>query len=251
MWAANIYNLLLLEANVISQGMPYKYVVSVDSKGFDEAPDEILRALGRLSWATEKAVASTGGDFLPPNELLMLGYFEDMKIGVSGLFPEVPLEHIVDIYQYHDDGEFSLGPTIATLSLGAQATMYVRMKYKYYQGFSKAKKLLDDDPVLSGCKFEDQRRTLKEQFNSGEITRSTYDMLRRQVLFKQGRNGEAPPLIKMVLNHGDLVVMHGENLQKYYEAWHPTLMSLVSKMCRFSDSLFSIQLSPKRNYDLP
>lgn len=63
--------------------MPYKYVVSVDSKGFNEAPDEILRALGRLSWATEKAVVDTGDKFLPPNELLMLGYFEDMKIGVS------------------------------------------------------------------------------------------------------------------------------------------------------------------------
>ena len=65
--------------------MPYKYVVSVDSKGFDGAPDEILRAFSRLSWATEKAVASTGGDFLAPNELLMLGYFEDMKIGVSNV----------------------------------------------------------------------------------------------------------------------------------------------------------------------
>lgn len=63
--------------------MPYKYVVSVDSKGFNEAPDEILCALGRLSWATEKTVVDTGDKFLPPNELLMLGYFEDMKIGVS------------------------------------------------------------------------------------------------------------------------------------------------------------------------
>lgn len=63
--------------------MPYKYVVSVDSKGFDEAPDDMLRALGRLSWATEKAVTSTGDKYLPPNELLTLGYFEEMKIGVS------------------------------------------------------------------------------------------------------------------------------------------------------------------------
>lgn len=62
--------------------MPYKYVVSVDSKGFDEAPDPVLRALGRLTWATEQAVTSAGDQFLPPNELLMLGYFEDMKIGV-------------------------------------------------------------------------------------------------------------------------------------------------------------------------
>ena len=61
--------------------MPYKYVVSVDSKGFDQAPDEILRALGRLTWATEMAVG-TQDTFLPPNEMLTLGYFEDMKIGV-------------------------------------------------------------------------------------------------------------------------------------------------------------------------
>jgi hypothetical protein len=63
--------------------MPYKYVVSVDSKGFDEAPEVMLRALGRLSWATENAVISAGDKYLPPNELLTLGYFEDMKIGVG------------------------------------------------------------------------------------------------------------------------------------------------------------------------
>lgn len=66
--------------------MPYKYVVSVDSKGFDEASDEVLRALGRLTWATEMAVTSAGDEFLSPNELLMLGYLEGMKIGVSPMW---------------------------------------------------------------------------------------------------------------------------------------------------------------------
>lgn len=91
------------------------------------------------------------------------------------------------------------------------------MKYKYYHGFSKARKLLDDDPVLQGCRFENERRTLKEQFKTGKITKDAYDTLRRTVLLKHSRNGEASPVIKMALNHGDLVVMHGENLQKYYE----------------------------------
>lgn len=59
--------------------MPYKYVVSVASKAFSEADPVILRALGRLTWATENAL---GSDYLPPNELLALGYFEAMKIGV-------------------------------------------------------------------------------------------------------------------------------------------------------------------------
>ncbi|RJE26901.1 hypothetical protein PHISCL_00813 [Aspergillus sclerotialis] len=182
----------------VNYGMPYKYIVSVDSKGFDEAADEILRALGRLTWATDKAVTGSGDEFLPPNELLTLGYFDEMKIG------------------YHDDGESSLGPTISTLSLGAKATMLIRMKYKYFNGCSKAKKLLDDDPVLPGCQLEDQRRELKRQLNRGAITRKEYER-RRQEGSKKCRATEASPFIKMELHHGDLVVMHGENLQKYYE----------------------------------
>lgn len=58
-------------------------MVSVDSKGFDEASDDVLRALGRLSWATEKAVINAGDVYQAPNELLILGYFEDMRIGVN------------------------------------------------------------------------------------------------------------------------------------------------------------------------
>ncbi|KAI2740369.1 hypothetical protein DTO013E5_5410 [Penicillium roqueforti] len=188
----------------VNYGMPYKYVVSVDSKGFDEAPNDMLQALGRLSWATEKAVISSGDKYLPPNELLTLGYFEEMKIG------------------FHDDGESSLGPSIATLSLGAKATMFVRMKYKYFNGSTRRAEprqigtLLQNDPVLKDCMFEGERRTLKEEFDAGEISQSDYDDSRRALAM--GRKGrEAPVTIKMELNHGDLVVMHGEDLQKYYE----------------------------------
>jgi hypothetical protein len=62
--------------------MPYKYVVAVDSKGFDEAPPVIMQTLGRLSWATEEVVTAAGDVFQQPNELLTLGYFEEMSIGV-------------------------------------------------------------------------------------------------------------------------------------------------------------------------
>lgn len=119
-------------------------------------------------------------------------------------------------HKYHDDGESSLGPTIATLSLGAKSVMSIRMKYKYYNGLSKTKTLLKDDPVLVGCRMEAERRSLNGQLANGEIDRTTYDSLRRKTLQK-GKCGEAPIEIKMELNHGDLVVMHGENLQKYYE----------------------------------
>jgi hypothetical protein len=58
-------------------------VVSVDSKSFSDAPAQILTALGRLSWATGQAVTRAGDTYQAPNELLALGYFEEMKIGVS------------------------------------------------------------------------------------------------------------------------------------------------------------------------
>lgn len=66
--------------------MPYKFVVSVDSKGFNEAPEDILRVLGRLSWACEKAVTSTGAEYQALNELLALGYLGEQHIGVSRFF---------------------------------------------------------------------------------------------------------------------------------------------------------------------
>jgi hypothetical protein len=100
--------------------------------------------------------------------------------------------------------------------------MLVRMKYKYFNGCTRKAEpnaigtVLQSDPVLKDCKFEDERRALKEEFDEGEISQSEYDASRRALL--KGRKGkEAPVAIKMELHHGDLVVMHGENLQKYYE----------------------------------
>ena len=68
------------------QGMPYKYVVSVASKAFNEACPPILRAMGRLTWASKQAVLAAGDTFFPPNEMLLLGYLEDMRIGVRTSF---------------------------------------------------------------------------------------------------------------------------------------------------------------------
>ncbi|PLB43251.1 hypothetical protein P170DRAFT_419123 [Aspergillus steynii IBT 23096] len=176
-------------------GMPYKYVVSVASKAFSEAPGVILRALGRLTWATKKAL---GPDYLPPNELLALGYFEAMKIG------------------YHDDGETSLGPTIASLSLGGPSEMKIRMKEKWFRGQSKSGKLLAHDPVLTGCEFWAERQALKNEFEAGDLSIDEYDDLRREVL-KKSRHREAGACVTLHLRHGDIVVMDGECFQKFYE----------------------------------
>jgi hypothetical protein len=64
--------------------MPYKFVASVDTTSFGKTPQELMLALGRLSWATKNTVDEIGDSYQPPNELLLLGYFEGMDIGVSG-----------------------------------------------------------------------------------------------------------------------------------------------------------------------
>ncbi|KAL4911104.1 hypothetical protein BDW74DRAFT_184618 [Aspergillus multicolor] len=201
-------------------GCPYKFVVAVESRSFDQACDSVLRALGRLRWATETAAQSQKGTALEPNELLLLGYFEDQRIG------------------YHDDGESTLGPTITTLSLGSPATMSVRMKYKFYHGLTKTsmkkKKgegeqegdeqkeketvaLLADDPVLPLCENYANRKALKERLDSGSISEEGYKKAWWES-FEQNKGQDRPPdLFKIKLRHGDFVVMHGEGVQKYYE----------------------------------
>ena len=119
--------------------------------------------------------------------------------------------------------------------------MLIRMKYKYYHGYSKAKVVLSEDPVLDGCENHPQRQALKGQLINGRISQSTYDNLRSGLL-KKGRGGEASPCIKLELNHGDLVVMHGENLQRYYEVRPPNSDS----QNLLSDPHFSLAFSHPR-----
>lgn len=61
--------------------MPYKYIVSVNSKPFKDAPEAIMSGLNRLTWAGKHAVGAK--EYQNANELLALGYFEKQQIHVS------------------------------------------------------------------------------------------------------------------------------------------------------------------------
>ena len=135
-------------------GAPYKFVVAQSSQPFTAAPRVIVKALKKMTWAGQSCVAEQGPAFQDFNELLSIGYLENTKIG------------------YHDDGEKELGPTIATLSLGAQAVMMLRPKKSTPEGMGTSRN------NAKGTKAED---------------------------------------LEILLNHGDIIIMHGEKLQKYYE----------------------------------
>lgn len=97
--------------------------------------------------------------------------------------------------------------------------MHIRMKNKYYFGISNAGVPTPDDPVLPGCSKEKERRSLKKKFDKHQITKDDYAAQRVAMLPKPGSR-HAPRLLSLELKHGDLIVMHGAALQKYYEVRH-------------------------------
>lgn len=109
-------------------GAPYKFGVATLSRPFAEAKAVIIKTVKRLTWAGHQALSGSGEVFQNFNELLALGYFEDTEIGVSNI--QLLYTEKLKASKYHDDGEKELGPTVASLSLGASATMSWRPKVK-------------------------------------------------------------------------------------------------------------------------
>lgn len=116
-----------------------------------------------------------------------------------------------------------MGPTIATLSLGGEADMTIRMKERYYS----ARRIKFDPydpnaPVIEGCQLYEKRRELNARIKGGcsdRVRRAHQAKLRKEV--QKISRSSAPVILNMRLHHGDMVVMHGSDMQKYFEvSWH-------------------------------
>ncbi|KAF2703790.1 hypothetical protein K504DRAFT_391765 [Pleomassaria siparia CBS 279.74] len=210
----------------VNYGMPYKFIAATSSATFDGAARPVTHTRSRLNWAAKSLLTDEatrelkndtddGGEALEKarqkieeawrlkefNEVLALGYFEQQRIN------------------YHDDGEFGLGPTIATLSLGAPGTMRLRMKARHYNGMSNAG-VYDDTPPLPGCvayeaRLEAQKHLAHIKATNSSVYRASLKTIPKQLGLKSG--GTARDAITLTLAHGDIVIMHGEGIQKYYE----------------------------------
>jgi hypothetical protein len=118
--------------------------------------------------------------------------------------------------------------------------MGLRMKKKYYHGCNDKKVLIADDPILPGCENYENRRKLKDELeksmrgldegeqkpgaNEEDLRRAKQEVQKayeKEWLASHARIKSkptfGPDVIKMQLNHGDMMVMHGVGLQKYYE----------------------------------
>ncbi|KAH9861464.1 hypothetical protein J1614_011211 [Plenodomus biglobosus] len=196
----------------VNYGMPYKFIAATASHSFKSAARPITATRSRLNWAAKLLLSQEHGKSMQDvgeqwkregefNEVLALGYFEAQKMN------------------YHDDGEFGLGPTIATLSLGAPGNMRIRMKARHYHGVSTAG-VYDDAPPLPGCQQYEARAALQPALDALKLSDSkAYNLQRKQIPKDLGLKGKgnAKEVLNMQLGHGDIVVMHGRELQRYYE----------------------------------
>lgn len=129
------------------------------------------------------------------------------------------LVDVANFYQYHDDGETDLGPTIATLSLGGEAEMLIRMKEKYFSSKRFNVNLQDANmDIVPGCQMYEDRMKLRSAYASRdpEEIRVALGLFKKR-LATEDRTKLARPCLTLNLRHGDMVVMHGAGTQKFFE----------------------------------
>ena len=102
-----------------------------------------------------------------------------------------------------------------SLSLGSPALMNWRMKLKYYSGFiNRTRDQYDPKiPILPGC----FKPVVREGLNAMASTMTTTELTREAKILLKGCPLSPPVVLQMKLRHGDIMGMHGVDLQKYYE----------------------------------
>lgn len=205
----------LMTAFSMNYGMPYKFVANGASLPFQGSPWPVRAARADLNWASQSFLDPGGHQDL--NEELIFAYMEGQKL------------------EYHDDGEEGLGPRIATLSLGGKAKMHLRMKTKHYVGCSKTGVFVKERPVpgsiqstvngeaLSSHQMYERRLAAWEELQQLlQLTdKKAYNKRAKEIPLELGLyekcKKKADDLVTVTLNHGDIVLMEGYEIQQYFE----------------------------------
>nr|POF06930.1 hypothetical protein CFP56_31554 [Quercus suber] len=204
----------MMMAFSMNYGMPYKFIASGTSMSFEQAPWPVRSCRSQLNWAVRTFLGrkdhGARGD-MGFNEQLIFAYMEGQKL------------------EYHDDGETGLGPTIGTLSLGGKSTMSLRLKSKYFVGCSKQGVLTTERPLpscLGGDAMYQRRVAAWESLQALRTSGDDENAREHQRLLKtlpktlgvyEKRNKKADDSIVIPLGHGDIVIMHGYEIQKFLE----------------------------------
>lgn len=104
--------------------------------------------------------------------------------------------------------------------------MALRMKNKYYSAHRLMNLKTTYDPmrpVIPGMQGWEDRMRLNELF--GKVNQKEFDKAKERFFQnirsgKYGKSGTPSPVIKLKLKHGDITVMDGKSLQKYFVVGH-------------------------------
>jgi alkylated DNA repair dioxygenase AlkB len=202
----------LMNSFTINYGMPYKFIAVGDSLPFTDAPWPVTEAVSRLNWADRMTSGSAVEDQEKFNELYLVAYLQDQSMS------------------YHDDGEKGLGSTVATLSLGCRADMGFKPKSPFYHGMKtihyKKKRMTvmtKDEPLPEFPNYELRMQFLAEIRDGNLSDDEEHERLAematalRAAYSSKKSHTKVDDYIKLSLGHGDIVIMRGAHLQKYYE----------------------------------
>jgi alkylated DNA repair dioxygenase AlkB len=202
----------LMNSFTINYGMPYKFIAAGDSLPFTDAPWPVTEAVSRLNWADRMTSGNAVEDQEKFNELYLVAYLQDQSMN------------------YHDDGEKGLGSTVATLSLGGRADMGFKPKSPFYHGMKtisyKKKRMTvmtKDEPLPEFPNYDLRMRFLAEIRDANLSEDAEHERLAematalRAAYPSKKSHTKVDDYIKLSLGHGDIVIMRGAHLQKFYE----------------------------------
>jgi hypothetical protein len=110
-----------------------------------------------------------------------------------------------------------IGPTSAVFAVGGGALMTFRMRKIYYDALKTMTEYDPKAPVLPGSPFEKERKELQKKFET--LPRPEFDKLAKAFMkeYRSSQKRDPPPVVTLKVLHGDIVVIHGKQLQQCYE----------------------------------
>ena len=98
--------------------------------------------------------------------------------------------------------------------------MTLKMKERYYKGTTKGDRYDPKEPVLPGSALEQERKALNTLHTI--LTENEFEE-RRKKMYKDNAKKIGPPpvILTMALAHGDIIIMHGAEMQKYFAVRKP------------------------------
>ncbi len=100
------------------------------------------------------------------------------------------------------------------MTAGSVAEMRVRLKSEYYKGLPARSSYNPTEEVKAGAALESDRKKLNDV--STRLSKKEWEN-KKEGMYKKEKNMRREGSLKIVLSHGDIVIIHGSSTQNCYE----------------------------------